>query len=66
MGGIALDSQRAREIVKSPDEIMVSYNGVSVWIDKVHDDDRTATVHLRQAMEERSEVAISELKEHAQ
>jgi small acid-soluble spore protein H (minor) len=43
---------------------MVSYNGVSVWIDKVHEDNQTATVHLRQAMEERSEVAISELKEH--
>jgi small acid-soluble spore protein H (minor) len=66
MGGMALDSQRARQIVSSPDEIMVSYNGVSVWIDKVHEDHRTATVHLRQAMEERSEVAISELKEHAQ
>lgn len=66
MEGFSLDSQRARQIVSSPDEIMVSYNGVSVWIDKVHDDDRTATVHLRQAMEERSEVAISELKEHQQ
>ncbi|MCM3636995.1 H-type small acid-soluble spore protein [Sporosarcina luteola] len=59
-----MESQRAHQIVSSPDEIMVSYNGVSVWIDKIHDDDRTATVHLRQAMEERSEVAISELKKH--
>jgi small acid-soluble spore protein H (minor) len=59
-----MDSQRARQIVSSPDEIEVSYNGVSIWIDKIHEDDRTATVHLRQAMEERSEIAISELKEH--
>ncbi|WP_336822235.1 H-type small acid-soluble spore protein [Sporosarcina sp. USHLN248] len=59
-----MESQRARQIVSSPDEIKVTYNGVSVWIDKIHDDDRTATVHLRQAMEERSEVAIAELKEH--
>lgn len=58
-----METIRAREIVSSPNEIEVSYNGVSVWIDKIHDDDRTATVHLRQAMEERSEVAISELKE---
>ena len=59
-----MESQRARQIVSSPDEIKVTYNGDSVWIDKIHDDDRTATVHLRQAMEERSEVAIAELKEH--
>ncbi|QTD41273.1 H-type small acid-soluble spore protein [Sporosarcina sp. Te-1] len=58
-----MDSTRARQIVSSPDDIEVSYNGVSIWIDKVHEDDRTATVHLRQSMEERSEVAISELKE---
>ncbi|GKV54757.1 small acid-soluble spore protein H (minor) [Sporosarcina luteola] len=58
-----MDSTRARQIVSSPDDIEVSYNGVSIWIDKVHEDDRTATVHLRQSLEERSEVAISELKE---
>ena len=60
-----MDSIRAREIVSSPDDIVVSYNGVSIWIDKVHSDERTATVHLRQSLEERSEVAISELKEES-
>lgn len=58
-----MDYQRAQEIVASPSEFEVSYNGVSIWIDKVHDDGKTATVHLRQSLEERSEVAISELKE---
>ncbi len=52
-----------QEIVSSPKEYEVSYNGVSVWIDKVHEDGKTATVHLRRAHEERSEVDISELKE---
>ena len=54
---------RAQEIVASPKEYEVSYNGVSIWIDKLHDDGQTATVHLRRSLEERSEVAISELKE---
>ncbi len=54
---------RAQEIVASPKEYEVSYNGVSVWIDQLHDDGKTATVHLRRSLEERSEVTISELKE---
>lgn len=58
-----MEYQRAQEIVASPKEFEVSYNGVSVWIDKVHDDQKTATVHLRRSLEERSEVDISELKE---
>ncbi|MEO4052007.1 H-type small acid-soluble spore protein [Solibacillus sp. CAU 1738] len=58
-----MDYQRAQEIVASASEFEVSYNGVSVWIDKVHDDGKTATVHLRRSLEERSEVDISELKE---
>jgi len=58
-----LEFQRAKEIVASPSEFEVSYNGVSVWIDKIHDDGKTATVHLRRSLEERSEVDISELKE---
>jgi len=58
-----LDYLRAQEIVASPKEYEVSYNGVSVWIDQLHDDGKTATVHLRRSLEERSEVTISELKE---
>lgn len=58
-----MEYQRAQEIVASPLEFEVSYNDVSVWIDQLHDDGKTATVHLRHSLEERSEVAISELKE---
>ena len=58
-----MDFERAQEIVSSPAEYEVSYNGVSIWIDKLHDDHRTATVHLRRSLEERSEVDIAELKE---
>ncbi|MDM5249683.1 MULTISPECIES: H-type small acid-soluble spore protein [unclassified Lysinibacillus] len=58
-----MDLERAQEIVASPKEYEVSYNGVSIWIDKLHDDGKTATVHLRRSLEERSEVDIGELKE---
>ncbi|WP_431028487.1 small, acid-soluble spore protein, H family [Lysinibacillus sp. LZ02] len=58
-----MDYQRAKKIVESPSEYEISYNGVSVWIDQLHDDQKTATVHLRRSLEERSEVAITELKE---
>ncbi|AVK83972.1 H-type small acid-soluble spore protein [Lysinibacillus sp. B2A1] len=58
-----MDLKRAQEIVASPLEYEVSYNGVSIWIDKLHDDGKTATVHLRRSLEERSEVDIGELKE---
>ncbi|SOC39290.1 H-type small acid-soluble spore protein [Ureibacillus acetophenoni] len=58
-----MDYQRAQEIVASPKEYEVTYNGVSVWIDKLHEDQKTATVHLRKSLEERSEVDITELKE---
>lgn len=58
-----MDVKRIRQIVSSPAEIDVTYNGVSVWIDQVHEDGILATVHLRQAHEERSEVDIAELKE---
>lgn len=61
-----MEYQRAQEIVTSPTEYEVTYNDVSIWIDKLHEDKRTATVHLRRSLEERSEVAISELKEEHQ
>ncbi len=58
-----MDYNRAQEIVSSPKEYEISYNGVSVWIDKLHDDGKTATVHLRRSLEERSEVNVAELEE---
>ncbi|KGR75373.1 H-type small acid-soluble spore protein [Ureibacillus sinduriensis] len=58
-----MEYTRAQEIFASPKEYEVSYNGVSIWIDKLHEDGKTATVHLRHAHEERSEVAVTELKE---
>ena len=58
-----MDAKRIKQIVSSSADIDVKYNGVSVWIDQLHQDERTATVHLRGPLEERSDVDISELQE---
>jgi small acid-soluble spore protein H (minor) len=58
-----MDSRRVKQILSSSAEIDVKYNGVSVWIDQLNEDGRTATVHLRGPLEERSVVEISELVE---
>ncbi|PLT28784.1 H-type small acid-soluble spore protein [Peribacillus deserti] len=57
-----MDANRVKQILSSSAEIGVEYNGVSVWIDKLNEDGRTATVHPRD-LEERSTVEIRELKE---
>ena len=58
-----MDVKRVNQILSSSSDIEVRYNGTSVWIDNLNEDGRTATVHLRGPLEERSEVAIDELKE---
>ncbi|EPD52314.1 H-type small acid-soluble spore protein [Paenisporosarcina sp. FSL H8-0542] len=58
-----MELNRIKQIVNSPNDIEVTYNGVSVWIDQVHENGKLATVHLRRSLEERSEVDISELNE---
>jgi len=59
-----MELNRLKEIVSSASIFDISYNGVDVWVDRVHEDGKTATVDLRGPSEERSEVDISELKEH--
>jgi small acid-soluble spore protein H (minor) len=58
-----MDVKRVKQILSSPADIEVTYNGASVWIDQLNEDGRTATVHLRGPLEERTVVDISELKE---
>ncbi|MCM3708472.1 MULTISPECIES: H-type small acid-soluble spore protein [Cytobacillus] len=58
-----MDAKRVKQILSSTADIEVRYNGASVWIDKLSEDGRTATVHLRGPLEERSEVEIGELTE---
>ncbi|MCP1096905.1 H-type small acid-soluble spore protein [Bacillaceae bacterium OS4b] len=58
-----MDAKRVKQILSSSSDIEVRYNGTSVWIDNLNEDGRTATVHLRGPLEEKSDVAIDELKE---
>ncbi|GHI00906.1 H-type small acid-soluble spore protein [Neobacillus kokaensis] len=58
-----MDTNRVKQILSSSADIEVKYNGTSVWIDKLNDDGRTATVHLRGPLEERTIVEINELIE---
>jgi small acid-soluble spore protein H (minor) len=60
---IEVEANRVKQILSSSADVEVKYNGVSVWIDSLNDDERTATVHLRGPLEERSTVEIHELKE---
>lgn len=60
-----MDLNRIKQILSSSAEIDVVYNGASVWIDHLNEDGRTATVHLRGPLEERTIVEISELQERS-
>ncbi|WP_252189375.1 small, acid-soluble spore protein, H family [Rossellomorea vietnamensis] len=50
-------------MLSSSADIQVKYKDASVWIDSVSEDGKTAVVHLRGPLEERSEVSVSDLEE---
>lgn len=58
-----MEINRVKQILSSSAEIEVQYNGASVWIDGINEENKMATVHLRGPLEERTEVAISDLRE---
>jgi small acid-soluble spore protein H (minor) len=63
LGVKKMNENRVKQILSSSAEIEVKYNGASVWIDQLNEDGRTATVHLRGPLEERTIVEIAELQE---
>ncbi|GLY10326.1 H-type small acid-soluble spore protein [Pseudobacillus badius] len=58
-----MDIKRAKQILSSSADIDVTFQGVSVWIDQLHEDEKMATVHLRGPLEERTQVAVKDLVE---
>jgi small acid-soluble spore protein H (minor) len=54
---------RVKQILSSSADIEVKYNDSSVWIDQLNEDGKTATVHLRGPLEERTIVDIESLEE---
>jgi small acid-soluble spore protein H (minor) len=59
-----MDANAVKKILSSPKEIEVLYNGVSVWIEDLNEDEKTAIVHMRRSLEEPTQVNISELELH--
>ncbi|KFL15533.1 H-type small acid-soluble spore protein [Anoxybacillus geothermalis] len=59
-----MEMNRVKQIVSSPADIPVYYNGVSVWIDAYDEERQMATVHLRDGrLNERRDVPVAELTE---
>ncbi|WHY75619.1 H-type small acid-soluble spore protein [Neobacillus sp. WH10] len=58
-----MNVNRLKQILSSSADIEVKYNGASVWIDQLNEDGKTARVHLRGPLEERTTVEIAELIE---
>ncbi|MBM7647797.1 small acid-soluble spore protein H (minor) [Bacillus ectoiniformans] len=58
-----MDIIRAKQILSSSADIDVKFNGTSVWIDELKENEQMAVVHLRGPLEERTEVSIADLEE---
>ncbi|MDQ0225274.1 H-type small acid-soluble spore protein [Metabacillus niabensis] len=58
-----MDIKRVKQILSSSADIKVLYNGASIWIDELHENEGLVTCHLRGPLEERTQVAVSELVE---
>lgn len=54
---------RVKQIVDSPKEIEVHYQGEPVWIQAVNDNEETARVYTRDEPEDEKVVLIKELEE---
>lgn len=54
---------RVKQILSSSADIEVTFQGASVWIDELLEDEKSAIVHLRGPLEERTEVGIEDLEE---
>jgi H-type small acid-soluble spore protein len=57
-----MDTERAYQIIKSPDSIEVKYNNNPVWIDYIDRSKEMAAVRLLDS-NERLEVPVSQLEE---
>ncbi len=59
-----MELKRVKQILSSPADIKVLYEGTSVWIDGVDENTKLATVHARNPLlEERTQVPIKDLIE---
>lgn len=54
---------RAKEILNSPEEIVVHYQGEPVWIQQVDEKEGTARVYKKSNPEQEETVSVAELRE---
>ena len=58
-----MNFERAREILKSKDNITVTYQGTSIWITDLNADNRTAHVQMPMTTNNIVEVPVDQLME---
>lgn len=58
-----MDVNRAKQILNSPSEIEVMYNGSSIWIDEVNESEASARVHNRENPNNEMTVQVEDLIE---
>jgi small acid-soluble spore protein H (minor) len=58
-----MEINRVKQIVSSPKEIIVNYNGVPIWIQSYDENASTARVYTRTNPDDEMDVAIGELTE---
>lgn len=54
---------RARQIVESPNDIEVHFQGVPIWIQHLNEDTETARVYVCADPEDEQEVPVAQLTE---
>ncbi|MCJ2147457.1 small acid-soluble spore protein H [Bacillus sp. B19-2] len=59
-----MNTQRAQEIVESPDMVDVTYNGKPIYIQRVNKQNETARIFPLGQPENEQEVPLTNLKEH--
>lgn len=58
-----MEMNRVKQIVSSPSEITVRYNGVPVWIQSYDENAHTARVYTRTNPDDEMDVEVRELME---
>lgn len=58
-----MNKERAEQISSSPEMIDVTYNGASVYIEKVHPTKDTASIHLLNQPQNTQEIHVTQLVE---
>jgi small acid-soluble spore protein H (minor) len=62
-GGVKMNINRAKQIIESPNEIIVKYNDEPVWIQSVDDHAAVARVYTRERPDDELEVPVTQLQE---